>query len=310
MFKPATVSPAALSQQLKEGHDLALIHTLPQAHYESVHLPGAQHACVYEVTFPDQVKDVAPDKARPVVLYGFSGASRDAATAAEKLDRLGYEKIAVLEGGLTAWAGAGFPLEGSDPRSGLQPVPPVSFPDGRYGVDAENSEIRWVGRNPTTTHHGTLKLAGGWIAVADGQWSGSFEIDMQSIRNINLEGDPLQAVLVAHLLSDDFFFVERFPKAVFTLESAAPMAEGALTTPNLEIRGTLLLRGIKKEIRFPATLSRPADGGLIAEAHFDIDRTRWGVIYGSSRFFQHLGMHLVFELISIQLRIVAGAHGA
>ena len=41
-----------------------------------------------------------------------------------------------------------------------------------------------------------------------------------------------------------------------------------------------------------------------AEAHFDIDRTRWKVIYGSSRFFKHLGMHLVFDLISIQCRIV------
>jgi hypothetical protein len=34
-------------------------------------------------------------------------------------------------------------------------------------------------------------------------------------------------------------------------------------------------------------------------AHFDFDRTRWNVIYGSSRFFEHLGMHLVFDLISI-----------
>jgi len=31
------------------------------------------------------------------------------------------------------------------------------------------------------------------------------------------------------------------------------------------------------------------------EAHFDIDRTKWDIIYGSSRFFEHLGMHLVFD---------------
>jgi hypothetical protein len=29
------------------------------------------------------------------------------------------------------------------------------------------------------------------------------------------------------------------------------------------------------------------------------------VIYGSARFFEHLGMHLVFDLISIAVRIVA-----
>ena len=47
------------------------------------------------------------------------------------------------------------------------------------------------------------------------------------------------------------------------------------------------------------------DHGLIAEAHFDIDRTRWNVIYGSTRFFEHIGMHLVFDLISFQVKLVA-----
>ena len=30
-----------------------------------------------------------------------------------------------------------------------------------------------------------------------------------------------------------------------------------------------------------------------------------GVIYGSTRFFEHIGMHLVFDLISFQVKIVA-----
>ena len=40
------------------------------------------------------------------------------------------------------------------------------------------------------------------------------------------------------------------------------------------------------------------------EAHFDLDRTQWNVIYGSSRFFEHLGMHMVFDQISIELRLI------
>jgi hypothetical protein len=42
----------------------------------------------------------------------------------------------------------------------------------------------------------------------------------------------------------------------------------------------------------------------MAEAHFDINRTKWNIIFGLTRFFEHLGMHLVFDLISIQVRIV------
>jgi len=41
---------------------------------------------------------------------------------------------------------------------------------------------------------------------------------MNTIHNINLEGDELQPVLEAHLRSDDFFFTKLFPKAVFAVK--------------------------------------------------------------------------------------------
>lgn len=56
---------------------------------------------------------------------------------------------------------------------------------------------------------------------------------------------------------------------------------------------------------FPATVTPLTDEMIGIEAHFDIDRTKWDIIYGSSRFFDHLGMHLVFDLTNIQLRMVA-----
>ena len=64
------------------------------------------------------------------------------------------------------------------------------------------------------------------------------------------------------------------------------------------------LRGISAEQSFPATIVPTEEGRIAAEAHFDIDRTRWGAIYGSAKFFEHLGMHLVFDQISLQLRII------
>ena len=81
--------------------------------------------------------------------------------------------------------------------------------------------------------------------------------------------------------------------------------EPYLSSPNYEVDGTLDLRGVKADLSFPATITNTDDNGLVAEAHFDIDRTRWNIIYGSTRFFENLGMHLVFDLISFQMRIVA-----
>jgi len=87
--------------------------------------------------------------------------------------------------------------------------------------------------------------------------------------------------------------------------SSTLVMEPFLSIPDYEINGTLELRGVKAQQDFMATVTKTPENGLAAEAHFDIDRTRWDNIYGSTRFFEHLGMHLVFDLISVQVRIVA-----
>jgi polyisoprenoid-binding protein YceI len=110
------------------------------------------------------------------------------------------------------------------------------------------------------------------------------------------------------LKSDDFFFVQLFPEAVYAITQGAPKPSGldspTSSAPNYDINGALTLRGMSADLNFETTLNVLPDGRLSAEAHLDFDRTRWGIIYGSSRFFEHLGMHLVFDLISIQMKIV------
>lgn len=76
-------------------------------------------------------------------------------------------------------------------------------------------------------------------------------------------------------------------------------------SPNFDVKGTLELRGVKSEIQFPATVNLSGGGSVSIEAHFDLERTRWNDRYGSSRFFEHLGMHLVYDLITIELMVFA-----
>jgi polyisoprenoid-binding protein YceI len=228
----------------------------------------------------------------------------DAAVAAEKMLRMGYRQVSVFEGGIAAWRSAGYPLEGDDPGAANLPDPVFRFDDGIYPVVPGASLIQWTGRNANGRHYGTVALAGGKAQVASGEITGAFEVDMTSIQNINLKGDPLESVLVDHLKSDDFFFVRMFPTARLTLRSVIPMDDATPTEANYEITGDLTLRGITKTLRLPATVNRLAEGGFAAEAHFDIDRTRWGVIYGSARFFKHLGMHQVYDVISFEVRVV------
>lgn len=300
----STVSAEKLKASIEGDSAPVLIDTLPGDHFDSAHLPGAANACVYEVTFSDQIEAITRDLNAPVILYGAGFGSMDAAVAAEKLLRMGYKSVTVFEGGITAWQAAGYSLEGNTPEATDEPDSLFLFADGTYPVVPEASLIQWTGRNANSRHYGTIALSGGSSRVQGGEITGAFEVDMTSIQNINLKGDELEPVLTEHLKSDDFFFVRMFPKAVFTVQSVIPMDNATATAANYEITGNLTLRGISRSIRFPATVNRLPEGGFAAEAHFDIDRTRWGVIYGSARFFKHLGMHTVYDVISFEVRLV------
>lgn len=290
---------------MDENRKFVLIDTLTNDHYRKVHLPGAKNGCVFEVTFLDQMRDISSDETTEIVLYGASARSMDTLMAAEKLKRVGYGQIHILKGGIDAWRSAGLPLEGEAPDAPDDPETQLMLADGAYTVDTEQSLVEWAGRNPNTKHFGTIGISNGEIIVKAGVITGSFEMDMTSIKNMSLKGDELQPVLISHLESDDFFFVEYFPTAKFTIYSAEPVKEPFLTSPNYEMKGTLELRGIKADQHFLATVIKTPENELLAEAHFDIDRTRWNIIYGSTRFFEHLGMHIIFDLLSLQVKIVA-----
>ncbi len=292
-----------LKERQESNETFILIDTLPGIHFDKVRLPGAHNACVYEVSFLDQIEDIVKSKAAEIVLYGSSRRSMDALTAAGKLRREGYENISILEGGLEAWRDRGFELEGDQPEI-TDPETLLRLEDGTYHAVTAQTLIEWSGRNPSTKHFGTVQLKMGRVEVNNSTISGVFEIDMNSIDNTNLKGDDLLPVLISHLKSDDFFFVTMFPTAVLTINEGRPVRKPYLSVPNYRFDATLELRGVKADLSFEATVTKTEEGGLTAEAHFDIDRTNWEVVYGSARFFENLGMHLVFELVSFEVKIV------
>lgn len=304
-FDQNKVSVDALQTLLINKPDTVVIDLLSPEHFAGRHIPGAENACVFQVSFLDDLAGVVADKHRPIVVYGSSSRSRDAAVALEKMDRARYEQVSFLAGGLEAWREAGYELKGeaADSQDDLQTT--VIVPDGQYQIDHQLSEVEWLGRNANSRHFGTVDIAGGELYIEERIIFGVIEIDMTTLHNKNLQGNALQPVLENHLRSDDFFFTDLFPRAVFTIKKAARIEPGWLTAPNYHVAGELKLRGVAADLDFDATVVLMADTSLVLDAHFDIDRTKWQMIYGSTRFFEHLGMHKVFDLISLQLRLVA-----
>lgn len=300
-----TLSPEVLNEWLREGKPIVLIDVLVDERFKAVHLPGSVNACVYEIVFLENMDKLVPDRDREIVVYGSGDRSLEALNAAEKLVNAGYRNVGMLQGGIDGWKARGYAVEGEDTAVLERAEQALPFDDARYVVDTEQSIVNWFGRNKTTTHRGTLRFSSGEFSFNNGGLKGAFEVDMTSIKDIDLEGDPLQPYLIGHLMSADFFYVDMFPRASFTITSARRIEAVPSSPHNFSVQGVFNLRGVKKEIEFLATASPRQDGEVRIEAHFDIDRTRWGVIYGSSRFYEHLGYHLVYHPISLQLRLVA-----
>lgn len=294
---------AAQVASLLDSGDAVLVDTLPPEHFEARHIPGAVNACVYEVGFLDAMAEAVPDKGMRVVCYGAGPKSQDCFAAADKLSRAGYTSIAVFPEGLEGWRDAGFSLDGTAADTVEPPHPVLSLESRRYSVVPAESIIRWTGRNNNGGHHGTLMLSDGYLQGGD-ELEAAFTVDMTTIRNLDLEGDELKPVLEAHLASDDFFFTTMFPEATFTTTKIRLVEEGEATRPNAMLQGELVMRGFKNEIAFPCHIRNIDEGRLAVIANLDFDRTHWGVVYGSSRFFQHLSYHVVFDFISIDFRLV------
>ena len=69
------------------------------------------------------------------------------------------------------------------------------------------------------------------------------------------------------------------------------------------LRGEAVIRGRAQRIDIPAILRRSTDGFTLT-LRVDLDRSRWGVLYGSAKFFRCLGKHKVDDLISLEARLV------
>lgn len=300
----STMTRTALKGLLDAGQRVTLIAVEPEEYYRAVHLPGAKNCCVYEVNFLKQVAIAAPDKGGLVVVYGSSDHSLASSTAQEKLGKAGYTNVSDYRGGLEDWECAGLAVErGPKPEE-------VKTREGRHEIDTAKSRVVWTGRNINGAHCGTIGLKSGWLEVtvagAAQAASGEFVLDMDSIADTDLTDSTYNRMLVAHLKSDDFFDTQRFPTATFQLHHVTLNPHARPGSINADIDGALLLKGVTADLGFPALIEVLPGGALSAEAHFDIDRTRWNVIYGSGKFYERLGKHLVHDLISLSLHIVTG----
>lgn len=184
-----------------------------------------------------------------------------------------------------------------------QDVQGTTVASAAYTVDLAASSITWTGTKLGGAHTGNLSLSNGKIAVAEGKIvGGKFTIDMSSLTNTDLDAEQ-GGNLVGHLKSADFFDVANFGTAEFQIASAQPTDEEGITH---QITGNLTLKGETRSITIPANVELSEDKLTATTPDFVIDRTEWGVVYGSSGSFADLAKDKVInDDVGLKLNLVA-----
>lgn len=268
--------------------------------FEASHLQGAINNCVFEMSFADQLAQTAPDQSMTTIVYGANDESLEATVAAEKMNHIGYTDVRILEGGIQGALSLNLSAETGTPIQDN-----AGNADGQYPIDLQESNFEWLGRNLINKHWGTAPIKSGYLKFNAGTLvSGEFIIDLQGLLCTDLKGSDMHDVLIAHLQNDDFFDVSNYPEAIFTVTGSSPIEGSSSGSPNLTVFGNLNLRGQTHPIQFEAATGITPEGFFAAQASLSIDRTQWGVLYGSGKLFHRLAGHLVNDLIEFQIRIL------
>lgn len=177
----------------------------------------------------------------------------------------------------------------------------VVMGQNQFNTEAESSVVNWKGFKPTGEHFGTVPVKSGSFTVENNKIVyGAFEIDMNSIVDLDMAADnEYNAKLVRHLKSDDFFGVEKYPVAVFKLTSTEAKGDKTIINGNLKIKEKT------HPVSFEAIVTIDEDRLLLKSDTFKIDRSKWDIKYKSKSFFNDLGDKFIDDDMELSVLVNA-----
>jgi polyisoprenoid-binding protein YceI len=167
-------------------------------------------------------------------------------------------------------------------------------------VDIKKSTVAWHGKKVTGEHNGTVELNKGNL-IFDGKklTGGLIEVDLTSIKNLDVTDEGYRNKLVGHLKSDDFFNVEKYPTATLKITKATPKGGN-----QYDLTGDLTIRGKTAPVTFPATVTLDGNNAT-ATATVVVDRSKYDVKYGSKSFFENIGDKMIYDEFDLKVNLVA-----
>ena len=168
-----------------------------------------------------------------------------------------------------------------------------------YSVNGKKSSVGWEATKVTGGHNGTIEVSSGEL-IFDGAVliGGEFIIDMTTIENLDLDPGKWHDKLISHLKSDDFFAVEKYPKAKLVITGVKKESGNSYI-----INSEVTIKDITKPVKFDTKIDMK-DGNGKAEAEITLDRSQWDIKYKSGSFFENLGDKLIYDEFKLKVKLI------
>ena len=177
--------------------------------------------------------------------------------------------------------------------------------DPAYKLQPQLSTLGWEGKAVTHGHNGTMNFSSGELLVKGSSIvGGTVTVDMKTMKATDIKDADSQGKFVGHMSSDDFFGVEKFPTSTFKIVSVTPIKGAAKDADNVTIAGDLTIKGVTQRISFPAKAG-VKDGVAAATGKVTIDRTKFGLKYGSKSFFESIGDKAIYDTFDLTFNVIA-----
>ncbi len=169
-----------------------------------------------------------------------------------------------------------------------------------YDIDKTASKIKWEAKKVTGKHNGTISFVSGIVTANKSKITGgNFVIDMKTIVDEDLTDPGYNKKLIGHLSSDDFFSVEKFPESKMEIKKVE-----LVLGDEYKFGADLTIKGITNPVEFNAKVQLSGDK-LKAAGVITVNRTLYGIKYGSGSFFQGLGDKVIYDDFTLVFEVVA-----
>jgi polyisoprenoid-binding protein YceI len=160
-------------------------------------------------------------------------------------------------------------------------------------IDPSKCTIEWVGKKVTGQHNGTIGLKDGSLIFKNSKLTGgSFTVDMTTLTATDLQGEYL-GKLNGHLKDDDFFGTDKYATSKMVFTKVSDKGQGKYS-----VKADLTIKDVKNPVQFDVVIKGNKATGKIV-----VDRTKYGIKYGSGSFFDNLGDKAINDNFELDINL-------